>query len=249
MSDTPLSRGGSSGIEPYYQDDAVTIYHADCWPLVASLERPALVLTDPPYGIAERTDRHSKGRDNPVGGRHNGQPTITARDFPPVHGDDVPFDPVPLLAFGRVVLFGANHYANRLPASPTWLVWDKLDGLRTDKRIIGLDDNADVELAWSNVGGPARLVSHRWKGLIKASERDERRVHPTQKPVALMAHIIAWLTKPGDLILDPYMGSGSTLRAAKDLGRRAIGVEIEESYCEVAAQRMCQEVMDFGEAA
>lgn len=234
-----LKSGGVSGIQPYYQDDAVTIYHADCWPLVASLERPDLVLTDPPYGIAERTDRAAKGRGN----------LARSNDFAPVHGDDVPFDPVPLLAFGRVVLFGANHYANRLPASATWLVWDKLDGLRTDKRLVGFDDNADVELAWTNIGGPARIVSHRWKGMVKASERDDQRVHPTQKPVALMAHIIAWLTKPGDLILDPYMGSGSTLRAAKDLGRRAIGVEIEERYCEAAANRMCQEVMDFGDAA
>lgn len=228
---------------PFYADDAVTIYHGDCREILPLLPSPDLVLTDPPYGVAERTDRHAKGRDNPIGGRHNGQPTITARDFPPVHGDDAPFDPAHLLTFDRVVLFGANYYAEQLPASPTWLVWDKLDGLRTDKRIVGLDDNADVELAWSNVGGPARLVSHRWKGLIKASERKDQRVHPTQKPVALMAHIIAWLTEPGDLVVDPYMGAGSTLRAAKDHGRRSIGIEYEERYCQVAAERMAQGVL------
>lgn len=229
---------GRGVVKPYYDDGTVTIYHADLWPLVASLPKPDLVLTDPPYGISERTDRASKGRGN----------LARSNDFAPVHGDDVPFDPLPLLALGRVVLFGANHYADRLPASASWLVWDKLDGLRTDKRIVGFDDNADVELAWTNVGGPARLISHRWKGLLKASERADQRVHPTQKPVALMAHVVAWLTKPGDLILDPYMGSGSTLRAAKDLGRRAIGIDIEERYCEVAAQRCAQDCL-FGEAA
>lgn len=222
-------------IEPYYQDDAVTIYHGDCADVLGSLAAPDLVLTDPPYGVAERTDRRAKGRTN----------AALSNDFPPVHGDDQPFDPAPLLVYPKVVLFGANHYADKLPASATWLVWDKLDGLVTDKRLVGFDDNADVELAWTNVGGPARLVSHRWKGMIKASEQTDSRVHPTQKPVALMSQIVAWLTKPGELVLDPYMGGGSTLRAAKNLGRRAVGIEIEERYCEVAAKRCAQEVLDM----
>jgi site-specific DNA-methyltransferase (adenine-specific) len=237
-------------MKPYYEDDAVTIYHGDCREILPLLGLdPALVLTDPPYGVSERTDRHSKGRDNPLGGRNNGQPVVTARDFPPVHGDDEPFDPSHLLGFRRLVLFGANYYAERLPASPTWIVWDKLDGLTTEKRAIGLDDNADVELAWSNVGGPARLIPHRWKGLIKASERTDQRVHPTQKPVALMARIIDWLTEPGDLVLDPYAGSGSTLRAAKDHGRRAIGIEHSGTYCSIAARRCAQDVLAVDEAA
>ena len=75
-------------------------------------------------------------------------------------------------------------------------------------------------------------------GMIKASERDARRVHPTQKPVALMAWLIRSHTKPGDLVLDPYMGSGPTLRAAMDLSRRAIGIEMEERYCEAAVRRL-----------
>jgi site-specific DNA-methyltransferase (adenine-specific) len=156
--------------------------------------------------------------------------------MPPVVGDTQPFDPAPLLRFPRVVLFGANHYADRLPPSPTWLVWDKRDGVASD-------DNADCELAWTNLGGPARLYRHLWRGLCRASEQGQRHLHPTQKPVALMAWIIANWTKPGDLILDPYMGSGPVLRAAKDLGRRAIGIEIEERYCEIAARRLGQEVL------
>lgn len=122
-------------------------------------------------------------------------------------------------------------------------MWDKLDGMTTKKRLVGVDDNADCELAWSNLGGPARIIPHRWKGLVRASERGESTKHPTQKPVYLMAAIIEWRTKPGDLILDPYMGSGPVLRAAKDLGRKAIGIEIEEAYCEVAANRLAQEVL------
>lgn len=142
----------------------------------------------------------------------------------------------------KVVLWGANHYADRLPPSPSWLVWDKVDGLESG-RAVGFNDQADVEMAWSNLGGPARLYRHRWMGLLKSSERDQRRLHPTQKPIALMAWIIANWTMPGDLIIEPYMGSGPALRAAKDLGRRAVGIEIEERYCEVAAKRLGQEVL------
>lgn len=81
--------------------------------------------------------------------------------------------------------------------------------------------------------------------MLKASERDDSRVHPTQKPTALMAQIIAWRTEPAQTILDPYVGSGSTIRAAKDLGRRAVGIEIEERYCEIAARRCAQDVLDL----
>lgn len=217
-------------MQPYYDQDGITIYHGDCREVLPTLDATSvdLVLTDPPYGINERTDRASKGR------------AILAPcyDFPPVAGDDQPFDPAHLLAFKRVVLWGANYYADKLPTSPSWLVWDKRDGIPSN-------DNADCEMAWSNLGGPARLYRHRWNGMIKASERDKKRVHPTQKPVVLMAWIIGEHTAAGDLVLDPYMGSGPTLRAAKDLGRRAIGIELEERYCEIAAKRLQQSVLSL----
>lgn len=186
-------------MRPYYEADGVTIFHGDCREVLPALDplEPALVLTDPPYGVRERTDRASKGRGSEPGrttstlggGR---QQLCPSNDFPPVYGDDEPFDPAHLLHYRRLILWGANHYAERLPPSPSWIVWDKLAGLSTSKRHIGLDDNGDVELAWSNLGGPARLIPHRWKGLVRASERGERVQHPTQKPVALMAGLIAW---------------------------------------------------------
>lgn len=229
----------ASGVGPYYRDGSIRLFCGDCLTLldhIAATEDVSLLLTDPPYGVAERTDRASKGR----GGGGKAWPS---RDFPPVSGDDAPFDPTPLLRFRRVVLFGANHYADRLPPSPSWLVWDKLDGLSTTKRAIGFDDNADCELIWTNLGGPARLLPHRWKGLLRASEVDKRRVHPTQKPVALMAQIIDLYTQPGDLVLDPYCGSGPVLAAAKLTGRRAIGVELRAEYCEATVNRLRQGVL------
>lgn len=165
---------------PYYDEGGITIYHGDCRDLLPDL-RADLVLTDPPYGVNERTARGAAGRTC-LG---------LSRDFPAVYGDDAPFDPAPCLTFPRVVLFGANHYADRLPPSPSWIVWDKLDGL-TGKRTIGFNDNADAEMAWSNLGGPARLIRHRWMGLLRATESGEPTVHPTQKPVWLMAAILRW---------------------------------------------------------
>jgi site-specific DNA-methyltransferase (adenine-specific) len=221
-------------VTPYYDEGGITIYHADCREVLPSIspDDVALVLSDPPYGVSERTDRAAKGRGNKA----------ACHDFPPVHGDDQPFNPTHLLRYPRLILWGANYYAHCLPPSPSWVVWDKLDGLTTTQRPIGFDDNADCEVAWTNCGGPARLIPHRWKGMLMRAETAQR-VHPTQKPVLLMAKLIEWRTDPGDLVLDPYMGSGTTLRAAKDMNRRAIGIEIEERYCEIAAKRLAQEVL------
>lgn len=210
-------------MKPYYQDNAVTIYHGDCREIAPTLSVDVgAIVTDPPYGIGYK----------PAGGRGE---LYARNEMAPVHGDDEPFDPTQWLAYPKVVLFGANHYADRLPASSSWFVWDKRDGRRGNWF-------ADCELVWSNTGGVARVFSHYWSGGITASERT-RKLHPTQKPVVVMRWLIEHTTTEADVILDPYMGSGPTLRAAKDLGRRAIGIEIEERYCEIAAIRCRQEVL------
>lgn len=221
---------------PYYDDGTCVIYHGDCRDLLPDLATGvSLVLADPPYGVGIQTNYASRQRGS----------LARCNDYgPTIHGDDEPFDPSHILALNLpTVLFGANHYADRLPSSPSWIVWDKLDGL-TSRRPVGFNDQADVELAWTNLGGPARLIAHRWMGAMKSGpEAPERRLHPTQKPIALMTRIIQHWAPNAALVLDPYMGSGPVLRAAKDLGRRAIGVEIEERYCEVAANRLAQEVL------
>lgn len=220
---------------PYYVDDHVTLYHGDCLEILPTLDlSDAVIVTDPPYGVAERTNRHEAGRSG----------AAACNDFEPVHGDDKPFDPSPILALGvPTVLFGANHYASRLPDASRWLVWDKLAGLKSD-RPVGFNDNADAELAWSNLGGPVRLHSQRWMGMLKSGE-DARmpRRHPTEKPVELMRWVIG--QTPDVVVVDPFAGSGTTLRAAKDLGRKAIGIETDERYCEVAAKRLAQEVLPW----
>jgi site-specific DNA-methyltransferase (adenine-specific) len=215
-------------MKPYYEHGGVTIYHADCRDLLPDLWFGVdLLLTDPPYGIGY----DARGGTGPAAPRRT-------YSLPTVCGDDAPFDPRPLLNYGaKAILWGGNHFADRLPASATWLVWDKREGTAPNSF-------ADCELAWSNLGGPARLFHHRWLGMLRASEKDEERVHPTQKPVALMSWCLS-LVPDARLVLDPYMGSGSTIKAAKERGLRAIGIEIEERYCEIAANRLSQEVLAF----
>ncbi len=204
---------------PYYEDSAVTIYHGDCREI--SLPSSDLVLTDPPYGIAyNRNDKHRGSVLNPT-----------------VQGDDLPFDPSFLLDFPRLILWGANCYASRLPDSKTWLCWRKTltDGNESQ--------STDFELAWTNCVGRSRYFEHLWAGCYRASESGDY-LHTTQKPLELMRWCLG-LVPRAKTILDPFMGSGTTLRAAKDLGRKATGIEIEERYCEIAARRMAQEVFSF----
>lgn len=217
-------------MKPYYDEDGITIYHGDCRDVLPTLDPAdvALVLTDPPYGIGWDTEYAARGM-----GR-----LTQSHDYPPVYGDAEPFDPAPLLRFGRCILFGANNYADKLPVSPGWVVWDKDLGLNTS-------DLSDAEMAWTNVTGGVRIFRHLWKGMLKDSERTEKRVHPTQKPVALMRWLLERWTEPGDLVLDPYMGSGPVAQACSEMRRRYIGIEISERYCEIAVQRLAQGVLEF----
>ncbi len=228
---------------PYYEDvdSGITIFHADCREILPTINPSDvdLLLTDPPYGIGLDT-AYAARRPGNVGGRVAGG----SRDHPRVKGDDKPYDPRLLLVFGRAVLFGGNHYAHLLPPSGAWIVWDKLDSLHTDKREQGFNDGADAELAWTNLGGAVRTYKHMWNGVLRKSEVGHH-VHPTQKPAALMRWIVERWTEPGDLVLDPYMGSGPVAQACNDLGRRYVGIEIEERYCETAAKRLAQGVLNL----
>lgn len=154
-----------------------------------------------------------------------------------MHGDDKSFDPAPWLEFPKLVLWGANHYASRLPDSSAWICWDK-------RAASGhTNDFADCEFAWTNLGGPARMFRHHWDGMMRDSERGEERIHPTQKPVALMGWCIERAgVPPGGLVFDPFTGSGSTALACFRTGRRFLGCEIDERYFRAAVERLRNEM-------
>ena len=129
------------------------------------------------------------------------------------------------------VYWGANHYADKLPASPAWIVWDK--------------DNtanfADCEMAWTNQSKAARIFKHRWNGMLKDSEHGQKRIHPTQKPVALAAWVMANYWESNGPCLDPFLGSGITVLAAEKVGRPVFGFELEPVYISAIIERWHQE--------
>jgi hypothetical protein len=215
---------------PYYDEDGITIYHGDCREIASGLEFD-VVVSDPPWGIDAKVDNARF-----VGGSQTG-PRTSVNDRVPVYGDDQEFDPRPWIDRPSV-LWGANHFTRYLPHSGGWLLWDKR---------LGVEDVAEKgwplsegELAWTNVRGSVRIFRNRWMGLVRSGEWGEF-YHPTQKPISLMEWCIDFT--PDGVVLDPYMGSGSTLVAAYRKGRKAIGIEIEERYCEIAVQRLAQRVL------
>ncbi|WP_447639527.1 DNA methyltransferase [Pandoraea norimbergensis] len=206
-----------------------TLYKDDCRNGLDLAPRERALISDPPYGIniAKMTGK-SRNRWNMA--RRTVQYDMS------VIGDDVPFDPTPFLDFRTIVMFGANHFGSRLPDASCWFVWDKRDGSTSDHQ-------ADCELAWTNLRGPARLFSHKWRGMVRAGEenvaRGGVRVHPTQEPVALMCWAIAQCKLPPDtVIFDPFMGSGTTGVAAVRLGYRFVGYEIDATHFAHALQRI-----------
>jgi DNA modification methylase len=141
--------------------------------------------------------------------------------------DTQPFDGLEAIVvnFKEAIIWGGNYYS--LPPSRCWLSWEKSSRMAT---------MADFELAWTNLDRPAKA----WR---EDRNPDGKREHPTQKPLSLMKWCLKFV--PIGVVVDPFAGSGTTLIAAKELGRRAVGIEIEERYCEIAAKRLSQEVFNF----
>jgi DNA modification methylase len=219
-------------IKPYYEEPGITIYCGDCMEILPQLEPVDLVLTDPPYGI-----KRDKGFCGSVGLRGLGSLANRRRfeddDWDAARPEKAVFDSLLSLA-PLAIIFGGNFFADILPQSKHWIVWDKLNTMPSF---------ADCELIWTN--SPRTSIKKKtfeYNGLVG---KEKWRAHPTQKPLALLCSLVKDYSKMGDTILDPFMGSGTTLRAAKDLGRKAIGIEIEEKYCAIAVERLRQEVLNF----
>jgi DNA modification methylase len=217
-------------MKPYYQDDAsgITIYHGDCREVLPSLDPAAfaVLLTDPPYGIGYRSGSERVDLADSISGDED----TALRDFA-------------LSWWGeRAALVFGSWRAPRPTATRTRLVWDTLGALGMGA----------LDLPWKPSDQEIYVLGRGFEG-----RRDNNvipfppvqslgyngRVHPHEKPVGLLAKLLAKC--PAGSVVDPFCGSGTTLRAAKDSSRAAVGVEIDERYCEIAARRQSQQVL-FG---
>lgn len=197
-----------------------------------------LLLTDPPYGIDVVNVKGQVGLSGVPSFGKVGKPGIVkARIYKKFQGDAEPFNPVFLLKYGKKqIIFGANYFANLLPSQPHWLVWDK-------KAEIGYDHNnfSDVELMWTNIPQKnCEIYRFLWSGLLRAGDRKtelKERVHPTQKPVGLLSDIIKDYSDENQTVLEPYLGSGSTLIACEQTNRICFGMEIDPGYVDVIITR------------
>lgn len=195
-----------------------TLYLGDCMELLPTLDNVDAVITDPPYGIK----RDGKPKSTSSHGGHKGYEFLgwdkgrPSKDF---------FDCI-IEKSQLQIVWGGNYFADLLPATSKWLFWDK--GQRIDQ--------ADGELAWTSMDGAMRVYL-----LNRAAIAQDGAVHPTQKPIKLMAWCIEQAGNP-EIILDPFMGSGTTGVAAIQLGRKFIGIEREPKYFDIACKRIEQAV-------
>lgn len=205
-------------MKPYYDDGrGIVIYHGDCHEIISSLPKFDLLLTDPPYGIKRFENGFGSGErmvNKACSGFNNNKPE---REFLKLLID----------SSNLSVIWGMNNL--ELPTTEHFLVWDKEQTV---------DNFACAELAWCNLTTPAKVFRY----AIHRHNHSKNGGHPTEKPVTLMSWCIS-LAGDVKTIFDPFMGSGTTLRAAKDLGRKAMGIEREEKYCEIAAKRLRQEIL------
>lgn len=195
---------------------------ADCLDIIKNWPDKCvnLCLTDPPYGIS--ADKGSIGYGCTDSRRYEGEWDKTTPD-------KICFDEI-LRASKTTVIWGGNYFTDKLPVGTHWLVWDKVADIQFDNPF------SDCELAWTS----SNRSSIKKKTIIQQGfvSQEKTRYHPTQKPVALGLWILENYSKPDDIILDCYCGSGSFLVAAKLLKRQYIGIDISPEYCKIAEERL-----------
>lgn len=239
-------------MKPYYEDDKVTIYHGDTLDVLTDLGSGVdAVVTDPPYASGTRLEAAKSSSGAMLrAGRFADRP--------------IELDQMTTTGFVWLLRAVAQSCRPMLPEGGSflsfidWRQWPNLVGaLETcNYRIQGMVvwDKGHFGLG-NGFRAQHELICHASKGVpdiydkgcgnVLSAARQEPTDHPSPKPVGLMARLIEVVTPPGGIVLDPFMGSGSTLRAASDIGRRAIGIEFEERYCEIAANRCAQGALAF----
>jgi site-specific DNA-methyltransferase (adenine-specific) len=217
------------GLSPYYKDEDVFIINADCRDIHKRLDKVDLVLTDPPYGMNYYSN-HYKGL-NP---------------HKPIANDDTyPSDLIPIwkdLSNKAVLSFCRWDNLSTVPKPKSFIAWIKNNWTAGDLL-------HEYGRQWEGILFYP-MTNHSWVNRpsdVMVCDKERPYYHPTEKPVDLMSRLISQNTMKGDVVLDPFLGSGTTAVAAKLLGRKCIGIEIDESYCKIAAIRCSQSVMEFSD--
>ena len=222
-----------AGVKPYYEEDGIAIVHGDCRELLPLFGVVDLALTDPPYGIGlDNHDKTGKFRSSKTC-RIVGDNDISVGTWALKFLEDIDC---------AVIAFASPH----MPWPGEWrqrLVWSKGGAV---------GGGGDISTCWKfdweliQVARTGKLNGARDSSVLRYSVTPaDLEYHPAQKPLPLLSYLIRKSTEEGDTLIDPFMGSGSTLLSAKNMGRRAIGIEIEEKYCEIAAKRLSQGVLDL----
>jgi len=217
-------------------DGSIRLILGDCLEVVPTLDNLDAVVIDPPYGIAYQHGGGGKKLSKGI-----------KRFSDPIYGDDEPFDPSPWTDYPIVAMFGANHYAQRLPESGTWIAWDKSLGIGPN------DSFADAEFVWTNQKVKRNVIRVLWKGIVCNKTHEDGlykgsvvRRHPSQKPIELLLTLMDVCNIPaGATVLDGYAGSGSLAIACIRTNRRFIGIEIERKYWAASVDRVRAELARF----
>jgi site-specific DNA-methyltransferase (adenine-specific) len=216
-------------VKPYYSDSRVSIYHGDCREVLPYIGQVDVTITDPPYGeIIHKGALGDGGRSVLV-------------NFPPITADDF------LMSCGVLVQKSLRWVMMTCDWRHAAIAEDR--GLPVVRLGVWIKPNGAPQFTGDRpgTGWEAVLLLHRegkkyWNGgghhAVWTTPKLSRVLHPTEKPISLLKTWVKQFSDEGETILDPYMGVGTTLRAAKDLGRKAIGIEINEKYCEIAAKRL-----------
>lgn len=234
-------------MQPYFQNDLVTLYNGNCFEFMNSLTDESIdcVITDPPY--SERTHKNAKKNDSELGYG------VKAIDF------DSFTDELLLNAYNQMARVTKSwiisnidyNHAFRFETQPpdgmiqkrigVWVKNNPMPQISADRPAQGWEaisylHRVDRKSVWNGGGHAGNYVSN----LATPTG------HPTPKPLSMVSSFVERFTQPNDLILDPFAGGGTTLLASRNLGRRAIGIELEEKYCELIANRLSQGAFDFG---
>ena len=240
MTPLPALREAVAKPTPYYEHAGITIYHGDCRDILPHVTAD-VVVTDPPYGISDAPNTfvdRADGKRGPRGGAVNTWHPPSEWD----HKIDPEWCRLVCACASTVAWFGQWRKRGEVEASMPHplraeIVWAKDMHVGPPCPLAPRDERIWIFAAQGLK--PSTFETSVWD--VPVIPTWEYKHHKNQKPVALLRRLVAWM--PTGTVLDPFMGSGTTLVAAKQLGRKAIGIEVEERYCEIAVKRLAQEVL------